>query len=358
METTIALQFQKLVGVAVERHASDLHLILGSPPTLRAAGELLPLDEEKLVTPEFVQGVVAELLSPAEQERLNKDRQIVVARTLGKNFRFKVSIFYQKDGLSVSLRSIPSQVPPLRELGLPKKFIELTAAKKGLVVITGPFDGGKSTTAVAFLEAINREQGRYIMTIEEPVEYLFTSAESVIEQREVGRDVLSFAAALQLVKQEDVEVVYVSQIPDQLTLRNVLEVTESGRLVVIVTSSVGSVRALEELIHLYPERERDLVRSLLAEHLLGVLHQRLLPRTGSSERVLVPELLLPSPAVRAVLREGNLSQLINLLQTSAAEGMISFDRALSDFVRSGTIALTTALREAQDPEAFTRLSGR
>ena len=358
METTTALQFQKLIGVVVERNASDLHLILGNPPTLRIAGVLQPLVGEQLVDPEFLTSVINQLLSPTEQERLKEERQLTVARTLGKNFRFKISIFYQKEGLSISLRYISSQIPTLEQLGLPKKFIELTQAKKGLVIITGPFDGGKSTTAASFLETINREQGRYIMTIEEPIERLFTGAKSMMEQREIGRDVPSFAAALQLVKQEDVEVVYVSKIPDQLALRNVLEVAESGRLVIVVHNSVGSVRALEELIHLYPERERDLARSLIAEHLLAVLHQRLVPRTGSSERVLVCELLLAAPAVRAVLREGSMTQLINLLQTSAAEGMVSFDRALSGFVRSGTISLTAALREAQDPEAFVHLTER
>ncbi len=358
MPTTTSLQFQKLIGMLVEQHASDLHLTLGNPPTLRVSGVLQPLTSESLVTPDFLDSLQKELLSQAEQERLQKERQLVVARTLGKGFRFKVSIFYQKDGLSVSLRFIPSQVTPLLKLGLPKKFVELIQAKKGLIIITGPFDAGKSATALSFLEAINQEQGRYLMTIEEPVEYLFTGAKSVVEQREVGRDVPDFAAALQLVKQEDVEVVYVSQIPDQLTWRNVLEVVESGRLVLIVLNSLGSVRALEELIDLYPDSERDLARSLLAEHLLAVLHQRLVPRTGSDERVLVVELLLGTPAVKAVLREGNLTQLINLLQTSAAEGMISLDRSLAELVRSGTISLTTALREAHDPEAFTHLTGR
>lgn len=358
METTSALQFQKLIGMVIERHASDLHLILGNAPTLRLDGALTPLASEALVTPDFLNGIVKDLLSPADQEKLAKERQVVIARTLGKGFRFKVSIFYQKDGLSITLRFVPSQVKPLADLGLPKKFLEFTQAKKGLVIITGPFDAGKSTTAVAFLETINQEQGRYIMTVEEPVEYLFTGVKSVVEQREVGRDVPSFAAALQLVKQEDVEVVYVSNITDQTSFRNLLDVVESGRLVILVHNSVSSVRALEELIHLYPERERDLARGLMAEHLLAVLHQRLVPKSSGGGRALVAELLLATPAVRAILREGNLNQLTNLLQTSAAEGMISFDRALADFVRSGAISLNTALRETQDPEAFTHLASR
>ena len=347
MTSTDSIAIKKILATAAEYGASDLHLSPGNPPILRIDGKLTPLETEPIITPDFMTAVVELLLTPEQRTVLELEKEIVTAVNLDNRSRFKISLFHEKGVLAASLRLVPTQIKSIRELGLPpvvERFADLT---DGLVLVTGPFGSGRTATMAAIVNAINQHRTAHIVTIEQPIEFLFTNSQSIIEQREVGPDTRSFEQALATAAREDVDVIMVSEMEEPKVVRAVLAVAETNRLVISTMNTDSVLKTIEKIISSYPPEEEIQARRLVAETLQGIVSQRLLPRVGGG-RIVVAEIMVPTDPVRSVIRDGAIYQLASILQTSREEGMVSFDRYLAELVKTGEIAMADALTHAHD----------
>jgi twitching motility protein PilT len=351
MSTTENLAIARLLTVVAERKASDLHLTVGNPPILRVDGKLQTLAEEAIVTPDFLESVVKTILTPEQRRHLEEAREITVAYQFENRARFKANVYHQKGFLAVSLRLVPPTIKSISELGLPPILETFAALDHGLVIVTGPFGSGRTTTVAAILQTINERRAEHIVTIERPIEYLYLNNKSVIEQREVGVDTKSFEQALVTASHEDVDVVMVSELEDVPTIRAALTAVESGRLLFTTLTTESAVKTIEKLLLSFTPTELPQVRKQLAENLRGIVSQRLLPRVGGG-RIVVAEVLIPNEPIRSVIRDGVLYQLQNILHTSREEGMVSLDRALAELVKTGEVLLEDALQYTSDRAAL------
>ncbi len=335
--STALAQFNTLLTRVAAEKASDLHLTVGEPPSVRKGGVLVSLTEEAPLTQGFLEEVVSSFLPPSLIPELTEKKEVTLAVTFLKTIRFRVNIFYQKGYLSVSFRLVPDAVPALAQLGVPPIFKEWATKRKGLVIVAGPFGAGKSTSVASFIESINQTRPQYIITIEHPIEFVFHSMKSMIVQREVGIDVPSIAQGLSFLKTEDVDVVMVSELSDSASLMAALELASAGRLVISTLSATSVVRAIEKIKASFPEHDEVRLLEILSENLLGVMAQLLVPRMGGGS-VMVSEVLAMTPAVVSSIREGKIYQLQSIIQTSRDVGMISLDRSLAELVKTGEVS--------------------
>ncbi|MFH1598492.1 MAG: PilT/PilU family type 4a pilus ATPase [Patescibacteria group bacterium] len=347
MRTTEQVVINRILTRTAEYKASDLHLSIGNPPIVRVDGKLKALQGEKILTPDFIAQVAYSFLSEEQREILESEKEIVLTYAFQNKARFKINIFYQKGYLNISLRLIPDQIPDLKSLNLPENVNQFAMLTRGLVLVTGPFGSGRTTTAFSLVNEINKTRAEHIVTIEKPIEYLIVNDKSIVEQREVGRDTKSFEQALGLTLKEDVNVVLVSEMDKPSVISTALGVADSGRLVIGLMNTDSVVKTIERIIESFSADEQIGIRGKLADNLQGVLTQRLIPKVGGG-RVAVAEVLMPSPAVGTVIKDGAISQLNNILQTSREEGMISLDHSLAELVKSGEIAQEDALKYASD----------
>lgn len=341
------LTIEAMLTRVAEYKASDLHLTVGMPPVLRVDGKLITLTDEPVVTPEYMEGVLEQLINEEQRAALEKERGVLFTFDIGNKARFKVNIFYQRGYPSASLRYIPPEIKTIQELGLPLVVESFARFKKGLVVVSGSFGSGRTATLSALVNTINKERAEHVVTIEHPIEYLFVNNKSIIEQREVGHDAPSFQQALGNIYQEDVNVVVVSELDSTEVIEQSLKVAESGRLVLSSMSTESAVQTIEKIITSFSVSQQEQVRILLSEVLQGIVAQRLLPRIGGGS-VVVAEVLTVTPAIRSVIRDGVIYQINTILQTSREDGMIAFDRALADRVKSGEITEDEAMKYASD----------
>lgn len=351
MKTAEELSIAKILSTAASYKASDLHLSVGNPPILRVNDKLVPLNDESVMTPELIQNIIFSFLDNEQQQRLQKDKEIVMAYSFQDKVRFRVNAFFQKGYLSASLRFIDSQIKTLKELGLPALTEKFTKLKKGLVLVCGPAGSGRTTTLASLINTINKTRSEYILTIEKPIEYLFVNDKGAVEQREVGRDVISFEQALKSVTEEDVNVVALTELNSSETVELILDVAGSGRLCFVVMSADTVLKAVEKIHNMFLEKDQKRIRAELADNIEGIICQRLLPRIGGG-RIAVAEIMVPSQAVRTVIREGGFYQLNNIIQTSREEGMVSLDRSLAELVKTNEVLLDVALANATDPEGL------
>lgn len=355
--TNETIVLTRVLSAAGQYRASDCHLTAGNPPILRVDGKLVALDDEPIITPDFLERVVELFLDEQQRKLLDEQREIVVAATWADRARYKVSFFHQRGSLSASLRLIPATIPLLRDLNLPKVVEDFAKLEKGLMLVTGPFGSGRTSTAAALLNEINQTRREHIVTVEKPIEYLFANSQSVIEQREVGRDTVSFEQALRTASREDVDVIYVSEMETPATIEAVLETAESSRLVLSTMNTDSVIRTLEKIITSFPDDEVQRIRVQLAATIEAIVSQRLLPKVGGG-RIVVAEVMVPSGPIRSVIRDGALYQLTNILQTSREVGMVSLDRSLAELVKTGQILVDDALAHAVDRTALKALTQR
>lgn len=351
MPTGERVALDRLLTRVAEFQASDLHLTVGSPPTLRVAGKLVTIPEEPFITPDFLTAVLDELLTDDQRAVLEKDRRCVLTYDYEKKARFKVDIYYQRNYPSAAFRYIDPVIPSIRELGLPAIVEKFTEVARGLVIVAGPFASGRSATVAAIVNAINMTKAKHIVTIERPVEYLFVNAKSMVEQREIGRDTPSASQALDNVYQEDVDVVVVASFDDPDVVERGLRVAESGRLVIAAMTADSAMRVIEKMVTGFSDATEEQHRILLAETLQGIICQRLLPKIGGGS-VVAAEVLTATRAIRSVIHDGAIQQIQTILQTSREEGMIPLDRALADRVKSGEVLLDDALSNAHDQNSL------
>ncbi len=342
---------------ATQYRASDVHLLPGSPPVFRVDGKLTTVSQETIISADLLRAYIETILTPTQRERLEKDRDVRLTVTLENKLRFRLVAQYQKGNLALDLRYIPDAIPSITDLGLSASVETYSHSSHGFVLIIGPYGSGRSTTLAAMVNAINLKRAVHVVTIEHPIEFLFASEKSIVEQREVGADVESIAHGIAMADKEDVDVLAMSEIDDQESRRACVQAIHSGRLVLATMTADSSVQAIELLVSAFPVDEQPWARKHLSETIVGILNQRLVPRIGGG-RVLASGILTPSTGLRALIRDGQFLQLSNSIQTAREEGTISLDRALADLVRNGDVQLADAEAVAVDASSLRAVTTR
>jgi twitching motility protein PilT len=338
----------ELLGELWDIGGTDLLLTAGSVPWVRVDGELLRLEGSALLTPERIEGLVERTLAPAQLERLQSESSVDVSLSWRDTARFRVNVFHQRGTIAVALRLIPYEIPDLEELGLPAVVGDLVQLHQGLVLVTGPTGSGKSTTLAAMVDRINRERAAHILTIEDPIEYVHRHGRSAVNQREIGEDAPSFPAALRAALREDPDVLLVGEMRDLETIQTALTVAETGHLVFATLHTNDTAQALDRLVDVFPGERQTQIRVQLSNALSAIVYQRLVPRIGGG-RVAAFEVLVATPPVRNLIREGKTSQLRNVVSTSQRDGMQTLESSLSALVAAGEITREDALARSLYP---------
>jgi twitching motility protein PilT len=332
-----------------------LHLVVGSPPSLRVDGELVPANDTYApLTPEDMKALSFSLVNDQQKELLLANKEIDFSYQYNNEGRFRVNLYYQKGSLAGALRLIPTTIRTIEDLRLPAIYNEFAQLKQGLVLVTGPTGHGKSSTLAAIVNLINRTRTANIITIEDPIEYVHSPIKSVISQRELHGDTHSWQVALRSVLREDPDVVLVGEMRDYETIAAALTVAETGHLVLATLHTNSAAQTIDRIIDVFPENQQPQVRMQLSNALEAVIAQRLIPGTNGG-RLPATEILLATSAVKNTIREGKTHQLDNVIQTSGELGMMSLEASLAYWVKQGEIKLEVATQFALRPEELNRL---
>jgi twitching motility protein PilT len=338
---------QQIMGVAIQQKASDIHLVTGTPVTIRRDGRLGALSQE-VCTPELIDAIIQSLLTPERYQKFQAEREVDFSFGY-QEVRVRANAYYEKVHPSISLRLIPSTIPTPEELGIPASVTKMLGASQGFVIIAGPTGHGKSTTLAALVDMINQTRSEHIITLEDPIEYIFSPKKSIVSQREVGIDTASFESGLRASLREDPNVILVGEMRDLPTIEAALTLAETGHLVLATLHTNSAAQTADRIIDVFPEQKQPQIRLQFANSLLGIVSQRLLPKIQGG-RVLVSEVLLANAAVRSLIREGKVHQIPNVIQTSTAEGMIALDGQLAKLVTDGAITMEQAEAWSLDPK--------
>jgi len=338
----------------LERGASDLHLTVGSPPVIRVSGKLTRMDYPTLNSND-TRDLIYSILSQDQRQRLENEWEIDFSYSVPGRARFRVNAYFQRNSLGAAFRLIPAQIKGLEDLKLPAALHKMAAKPRGFVIVTGPTGSGKSTTLAAIIQEINFTREEHIMTIEDPIEFLHRHAKSMVNQREVGTDTKSFNRALKSVLRQDPDVILVGEMRDTETMQTALTAAETGHLVFATLHTQDAPQTIDRIIDVFPPHQQSQVRVQLAATLQGVCTQQLLPTIDGTNRVPSCEILIPTPAVRNLIREAKTHQIYSMMQTGSQYGMQTMDAALADLVRMGKITKDLALRRSSNPEEVERL---
>ena len=338
----------ELLRRARKQGASDLHLVAGNPPLVRVNGSLGPLPELPCLTADDIDGFLTPLTSQSERADFQRNLELDFGRSIADVGRVRCNVARQQGTTTMVCRLLPPVIPKLEELNVPAICKDLVLRPRGLVVVSGPTGSGKSTTLAAMIDYLNANESRRVITVEDPIEYVYSSDRCVITQRELGGDTLSFAAALKHVLRQDPDVIMVGEMRDLETASAALTIAETGHLVLTTGHAPSSPQAIERIVDLFPPYERNLVQTRLASLLLGVLCQILVPRADGSGRVPAVEVMLATPPVRNLIREGKIFQLPNVIRTQAREGMQLMDQSLLNLFREGLISRDSLLSLCND----------
>ena len=347
-----------LLRLAKASNASDLHLVVASPPMLRINGSLEFVNGMPPLSPEEISEAFAQLTTPEQWDEFRRTLELDFAYTLPGVGRLRCNVAQQRGALSFAIRLLPPQIPTLAELELPRICDDLALRPRGLVIVSGPTGSGKTTTLAAMIHHINANRACHVVTIEDPIEYSHPSLKSAITQRELGNDTLSFPQALKHVLRQDPDVILVGEMRDLETAAAVLNVAETGHLVLTTGHAPSAHQCMERVIDLFPPEQRYLAQTRLASLILGVLCQTLVPRADGSGRIAAVEIMLGSPAVRNLIRESKIYQLPNVIRTSTQEGMESLDQSLASLYLKGTITGESLVRVCNDKEEMDKLIGK
>lgn len=338
----------------VDLKASDLHLINGIPPAIRIDGVLSPAAGAGVLTPDDINGLLKQVLTGEQLERLTVNKEIDFSLAFSEKARFRVNAYTQKGSTAVAFRQIPLAIPRIEELGLPDLLHSFTNLRQGFVLVTGPTGHGKSTTIAAILEEINRTRAAHIVTIEDPIEFVFKPQKSIISQREMRSDTHSWEIALRSVLREDPDVVLVGEMRDYETIAAALTVAETGHLVFATLHTNSAAQTIDRIVDVFPDEQQKQVRLQLSNVLEAVFSQRLIPAMIKG-RVVGYEVMLGTTAIKTAIREGKTHQIETILETSQEAGMSTLEKSLADLVKRGLITLEVAQSWSLRPEELNRL---
>ncbi|WP_050479968.1 type IV pilus twitching motility protein PilT [Herbaspirillum rhizosphaerae] len=340
-----------LLAFSVKNHASDLHLSTGLPPMLRIRGDIRRINLPALAAQEIGHMLDA-IMDQTQADAYRRDLECDFAIDNAGLARFRVNAFHQVRGPAAVIRTIPHAIPSLAELGAPPVLSELALRRQGLILVTGPTGSGKSTTLAAMIRHINAHHPAHILTIEDPIEFVHTSDKSLINQRAVGAHTHSFANALRSALREDPDVILVGELRDLDTIRLALTAAETGHLVLATLHTSSAAKSVDRIVDVFPGEEKEMVRSMLSESLSAVVSQVLLKTKAGDGRIAAHEIMLGTPAIRNLIREGKVAQMISVMQTSAGAGMQTLDHGLAELLRKELITAETARAAARSPEQF------
>ncbi len=343
----------KILEVAVDLKASDIHLTVGLPPILRVNGRLEPLKEpEQLIaelTPEDLATLAREILNHDQRLRLEQDGEVDLSVSKHGVGRFRVNVHRQRGTVSLAMRVISSHIFTMQELNLPSVCHELTTKRNGLVLVTGPTGSGKSTTLAAMIDSINSNRSCHIITLEDPIEYLHHHKMSIVKQREIGGDTLSFAGALRGAMRQDPDVILVGEMRDLETIAIAITAAETGHLVFATLHTCDAAQTIDRIIDVFPPHQQQQVRVQLSTVIQGIIAQQLLPRLDKQGRVAAFEIMVATPAIRNLIREGKTHQIPSAIQSGGKMGMQTMDSDLLKLVQSGVVHCEEAANKAVDP---------
>lgn len=349
------LRIELLLEEVIKKKASDLHLQVGLAPYLRVDGALLPVSGGvEPLTEEDVESLIFAILDEDQKQILLKDKEFDFSFAFGDLGRFRVNAFHERGNLAAALRLIPNEVLSIEQLGLPQIVNKFAEYPRGLVLVTGPTGSGKSTTLAALLHKINQERAEHVVTIEDPIEFTHKSIKSVVVQREVHYDTYSFSAALRSSLRQDPDVVLIGEMRDLETIAAAITIAETGHLVFATLHTNSASQSIDRMIDVFPPHQQGQIRTQLSNILMAICSQRLVPAIGGG-RVAAAEILVATPAVRNIVREGKTHQLEAVIQTGAEHGMQSMDKTLVDLIHAGTITYDEARMVAVDIDELDRL---
>ena len=347
-------KIENLLEECVRRNASDLHLQYGLPPILRIDGALVPVNGTKPMDEDSLKQLIFSTLDEDQQKIYLKDKEFDYSFAFGDIARFRANAFHERGKMAVAFRLIPNQIKSITDLGMPSIVETFADFPRGLVLVTGPTGSGKSTTLAALIDKINKEKSKHIITIEDPIEFTHKSERSIIVQREVHYDTFSFAAALRSVLREDPDVVLIGEMRDLETIQAAITIAETGHLVFATLHTNSAAQSIDRMIDVFPSHQQPQIRSQLANMLMAICSQRLIPAIGGG-RVVAAEIMIANTAVRSLIRDGKTFQLDTAIQTGAAEGMQTMDRTLAKLIQTGVITYDSAREYAVDLNELNRL---
>lgn len=349
------MNIEELLNLMVERGASDLHLRVPSSPVLRIDGALGPLEELPGVTPQYVKEALEHVTTESQRERFYSELELDLAYSIAGLARFRVNAFFQRGTISLAIRQVSLKVPTIEGFGLPSVCKKLALKTKGLVLVTGPTGSGKSTTLAAMINYLNKSDTRNVITIEDPIEFVYHNEKCIIAQRDLGDDFKSFPVALRHTLRQDPDVILVGEMRDLDTISTAITAAETGHLVLSTVHTVNAPQTIDRIVDVFPAYQQEQIRFQLSLVLEGVLSQLLLPRAGGRGRVAAFEIMVATDAIRNLIRDGRTDQIPTYLQTGRQYGMQTMDQALQDLVRSGLVTTEEALMRSSKPDELRRL---
>jgi len=347
-------KINRFFDLTIKEQASDLHLSVSHPPVLRISGHLIPLIKEAILSSEDTKNLAFSLMNNVQKEKFLKEKEIDFSYNFEDKARFRVNIFYQKGNISCALRLVPVKIRTIDELNLPLILHEFTKATQGFVVICGPSSQGKSTTLAALIDEINHSRADHVLTIEDPIEYIFKADKAIIDQREIGQDTLSFSRALRSTFRQDPDVIMVGEMRDPETMSTAITAAETGHLVFATLHTNSASQTIHRIVDSFPPQQQGQIRAQLSGSLLGVFSQRLIPRIKGG---LIPacEVMLATPAISNLIRENKVHEIQMVIETNLEMGMISLNRSLANLVKRKEISLENALNYSLSPSELRML---
>ncbi|MDZ7612237.1 MAG: PilT/PilU family type 4a pilus ATPase [Candidatus Moranbacteria bacterium] len=350
-ETEFKQKFNKWLSYLISQGGSDLHVSAGSYPAVRIDNELIQLDKEDVISNSNLDYLLKDMLEEKRYKKLIEERQVDFSLEKKGDYRYRGNAFFHTDVLSLVLRRLPKKIKTLKELNLPEYLYDFVEANQGLFLVVGPNGQGKSTTLASMIEYVNNNYKKHIITIEDPIEYVYANKECLIEQREVYEDTLSFQSALKSSFREDVDIILVGELRDKETIGMAVTAAETGHIVLGTLHTNDSVQTIDRIIDVFPPHQQGQVRSQLASVLNGVVSQRLLRKVGGG-RVPALEVLRSNIAVANLIRQNQIAQIKSVLETSKEEGMVTLERYLADMVNAGAVEVKEAQKHALDVDTF------
>ena len=349
------LELNKLLSIVLERDASDLHLVVGEPPVIRVDSQLIRLDNYQVLSNESIADLLNVLLSPLQKKMFDENMAVDFSYSFKDNIRFRVNAYRQKGVMGIAMRMVPNHIKTIEELGLPPILKKFSERKQGLVLMVGPTGHGKSTALAAMINEINKTRAENILTIEDPIEFVFNPIQSIISQRELFLDTPSFAQALKDALREDPNVVMVGEMRDLESIAAALTVAETGHLVFGTLHTNDAAQSIDRIVDVFPAFQQPQIRSQLASVLVGLVSLRLLPKIGGG-RVPAYEIMVANHAIRNVIRDNKVYEISNIIHTNLDEGMVPLDKTLALLVKQGLVEFEVAQNFVLDQEYFLSLT--